>query len=72
VPKLHYGSLDRLRSGTRSLLELRAEARQRDDEILLQARHRVWQSQLTLQRSARSLQAALVARAALTALLPAS
>jgi len=54
------------------LLELRAEARQRDDEILLQARHRVWQSQLTLQRSARSLQAALVARAALTALLPAS
>jgi hypothetical protein len=72
VQQLPDGSLDRLRSGTRSLLELRAEARQRDDELLLQARNRVWQSRLTLQRSAESLQAVLVARAALAALLPGS
>ena len=70
VRKLQDASLDRLLSRTRSLLELRAEARARDDELLRQARDRVWQSQRTLRRSAESLQAALVARAALASLLP--
>jgi hypothetical protein len=70
VRKLHDASLDRLLSRTRSLLELRAEARAHDDELLRQACNRVWQSQQTLRRSAESLQAALVARAALASLLP--
>jgi hypothetical protein len=70
VIKVHDGSVGQLASRTRNLLALRAEAQRRDDELLRQARNRVRQSQLTLQRSAESLQMALVARAALASLLP--
>jgi hypothetical protein len=72
VRTLDDTSFDQLRSGTRSLLESRAKARERDEELIRQAWKRVLQSRLVLRRSAKSLHAALVARAALASLLPPS
>ena len=72
VRKFDDANLAQLRSDTRSLLERLAQGRLRDEELARQARNRLRQSRLTLRRSAAGLQAALVARVALTSLLPTS